>query len=262
MRATNPFAFGVVLALALTAGAAQAHSPYLLPNTFDASGRDHVTLEGSFTEHFFIPEIAMKSDGFYAVGPDGAQTPLTPAYAKDLTLLELPTTRDGTWRISSGTRVGRVAKAALIKGEWVFQNDKKPLPEGAAVVDMQSITCSEVYVSRGAPNDVALKPKGEGLEFQALTHPDKIGAGEPARFVLLLDGKPLAAQPITLTRGDDLYSEDKPFPEVVTDAKGGFTLMTRKPGVYHAMTRYRQAPVTPGGPAKSLTYALTFEAVK
>ena len=250
------------LALLIGASGAQAHSPYLLPNTFDASGRDHVTLEGSFTEHFFIPEISMKSDGFFAVGPDGRQIALTPTYMKDVTLLELPTTVNGTWRVSSGTRIGRVAKAALIKGEWVFQNEKKPLPEGAVAVDMQSITCSEVYVSRGAPNDAALKPRGEGLEFQPLTHPDKIGAGEPARFVLLLDGKPLAGQRISMTRGDDLYSEDKPFPDVTTDAKGAFTLMPKKPGVYHAMTRYRQAPVTAGGPAKSLTYALVFEAVK
>lgn len=262
MRAQIGIGLGIALVVGAVAGPTLAHSPYLLPNTFDASGRDHVMLEGALTEHFFIPEFAMKSDGFYAIGPDGVRAPLTPLYTKDVTLLELPTPTTGTWRVSSGARVGRVGKAALIKGEWVFQNDKKPLPEGAVAVDMQSITCSEVYVSKGAPNDAALKPAGEGLEFQALTHPDKISVGEPARFVALLDGKPLARQAIALTRGDDLYSEDKPLPEVVTDAKGGFTITARKPGVYQAMTRYRQAPVAPGGPAKNLTYALTFEAVK
>src|ERR1700749_3085754 len=50
---------GAVLIAALLAGAAQAHSPYLMPNAFDATGRDHVTVEASFTEHVFIPDVVM-----------------------------------------------------------------------------------------------------------------------------------------------------------------------------------------------------------
>ena len=258
MRAT----IGWGVALALVAGAAQAHAPYLSPNTFDASGRDHVTIQAGITEHYFIPEFALKSDGFHAIGPDGVRTALTPITARDVTLLELATTRDGTWRVSTGASLGRVGKAAMVNGQMVFGGPGKPLPEGAAVVDVQTIQRAETYVSRGAPNDAALKPLGEGLEFQAITHPDKIAVGEPARFVLLLDGKPLAGQGIVVTRGDDLYAEDKPFPAVTTDAAGAFTLTAKKPGAYHAMARYRQAPIAPGGPAKNLTYALTFEAVK
>ena len=261
MRAPTILALAAALALAAS-GAAQAHAPYLLPNTFDASGRDHVTLQAAITEHYFIPEFSMKSEAFHAVGPDGKRVALTPIYGKDVTLLELPTTMDGTWRVSSGASLGRVGKAAMVNGELVFGGPNKPLPEGATPVAVQTINCSEAYVSRGAPNDAALKPRGEGLEFQALTHPDKISVGEPARFVLLLDGKPLAGQSITLTRGDDLYADDKPFPKLVTDAKGGFTITPGKAGVYHALSRYRQAPVAAGGPAKNLTYALTFEAVK
>ncbi|CAN5292184.1 DUF4198 domain-containing protein [soil metagenome] len=204
----------------------------------------------------------MKSTGFHAIGPDGVAIPLTPVYGRDVTLLELPTTVDGTWRISSGAALGRVGKAALVNGELVFQGPNKPLPEGATVVEVQTINRSEAYVSRGAPNDAALKPRGEGLEFQALTHPDKIAAGEAARFVLLLDGKPLAGQRVVLSRGDDLYSEDKPSDPLVTDAKGGFAFTAKKPGVYNASNRYRQAPTAPGGPAKNLTYSLTFEAVR
>ena len=260
MRGRTILAFGI--ALALGAGAAQAHSPYLLPNTFDASGRDHVTVQAGITEHFFIPEFAVKSDSFHVIGPDGVRTALTPITAKDVTLLEVATPRDGTWRISSGASLGRVGKAAMVNGQMVFGGPGKPLPEGAPVIDVQNIATSETYVSRGAPNDAALKPRGEGLEFQAITHPDKIAVGEPARFVLLLDGKPLAGQAIAVTRGDDLYSDDKPFPAVTTDARGGFTLLTARQGVYHAMARYRQPPPAAGGPVRNLAYALTFESVK
>ena len=53
---------------------------------------------------------------------------------------------------------------------------------------------------------------------------------------------------------------DKPQ-EVVADAAGRFVLRVRRPGVYLAMTRHRLAPAD-GQPGRSLTYALTFEAVQ
>jgi len=259
MRAA--IAYGLTLAF-VGAGAAFAHSPYLLPNTFDASTRDHVTIQGAITEHYFIPEFALKSDVFHAVGPDGARIDLKPISGRDLTLLELPMTVDGTWRVSSGLSPGRSGKAVLVAGEWKPLNPRSPPAEGAVVADLQSFNRADVYVSRGAPNAAALKPTGEGLEFQPITHPDKISVDEPARFVLLLDGQPLAGQTIKLIRGDDLYAEGKPDADVVTDAKGGFTLTAKTPGVYYAMARYRQLPAKTGEALKAYTYALTFEAVR
>jgi uncharacterized GH25 family protein len=252
---------GLALALALVGGAAQAHSPYLLPNSFDASSRDHVTVEGSFTEHFFTADIAMKSDDFHAIGPDGARVPLTPIYTRDLVILEVPVSGAGTWRITSGARVGRTAKAALVGGVWKFFDPDKPPPAGVTLVDMQSITTAEVYVSRGAPNDAALAPSGKGLEFHALTHPDSIAVGEVAKFELLLDGKPLANQSIELHRSNEDYAEGLGLAPAVSDAEGRFSIKVDQPGAYLAMTRYRQSPAgdTAG---HSLTYCLTFEAVR
>uniref|UniRef100_B0SX81 Uncharacterized protein n=1 Tax=Caulobacter sp. (strain K31) TaxID=366602 RepID=B0SX81_CAUSK len=48
------FAVGAAFAGVL-AGAAQAHSPYLLPSTFDVTDRKLVTVQGAFTESFFSP---------------------------------------------------------------------------------------------------------------------------------------------------------------------------------------------------------------
>lgn len=245
-------------AWAVSASVAAAHSPYLLPNTFDATGRDHVTVQASFSEAFFKPDVVMKSEDFHAVGPDGARAALTPTYFKDLAVLEAPTGADGTWRITSGHRVGRTAKAALIKGEWVFQDPNRPFPEGVTPVDMQSLTTAEVYVSRGAPNDAALQPTGKGLEFRPITHPSSILVGAPAQFEVLVDGKPLAGQAIEVHRADEDAEGAAPT-QVVSDAAGRFVITVDRPGVFHAMTRYRIAP-TAGLPARSLTYALTFEA--
>lgn len=246
-------------AIVAAAGAAQAHSPYLLPNTFDATNRDHVTVEASFTEAFFAPDVVMKSDDFHAVGPDGARVALTPTYLRDLTILEPATPVDGTWRISTGARTGRTAKAVLkAGGEWEFIEPGKPVPAGA--VDMVSLTRAETYVTRGKPNETALKPTGQGLEFRALTHPNDIAVGAAARFEVLLDGKPLAKQAVEIHQGGETYSEANPV-EAVSDFAGVFAFTPPAAGVYHAMSRYRIAPAAAGQPARSLTYALTFEAV-
>lgn len=250
--------FGAALGLSLVAGPAIAHSPYLLPNAFDATGRDHVTVVASFTEHPFVPDVVMKSDDFHAVGPDGTRITVTPTYFRDLAVLETPTGANGTWRITSGYRAGRTAKAALVKGEWVFLNPEKPAPEGLAAVDMQSLTTAEVYVSRGAPNDAALKPLGKGLEFHALTHPNSILVGQDARFEVLIDGKPLANQIITIHRSGEDIDAAKPL-VVTSDAQGRFALRVDQPGIFLAMTRHRLAPAG-DQPGRSLTYALTFEA--
>lgn len=252
---------GLALAALLVSGAAQAHSPYLLPNAFDATSRDHVTVQASFTEDVFTPDIAMKSDDFHAIGPDGAKVALTPTYLRDLTVLEAATPANGTWRITSGQRVGRMSKVVLVKGEWVFLEPDKPVPAGAKPLDMQSLTVAETYVSRGAPNATALAARGKGLEFHALTHPNEIVAGEAASFEVLLDGKPLPAQTISIHSGGVAYLENAKPVEVITDAAGKFAVKVDRPGVYLAMTRHRVAPAD-GKPGQSLTYALTFEAGK
>lgn len=249
----------VAAAGALLGAAAQAHSPYLLPNQFDASNRDHVTVQASFTEHPFTPDVVMKSDDFHAVGPDGAKVALTPSYFRDLTVLEAATEKDGTYRITSGVRAGRMSKVIQKDGEWVFLEPGKPVPAGVTPADMQSITVAETYVSRGAPNKVALAPRGEGVEFHALTHPNDVYAGEEAKFEVLLDGKPLAGQDIQIAAaGDDMDGE---LATVKSDAAGKFAIKVDKPGAYLAITRHRVAPQG-GQPGRSLTYSLTFEATK
>ncbi|HWU80822.1 MAG TPA: DUF4198 domain-containing protein [Caulobacter sp.] len=248
------------LTSALAPGTAQAHSPYLLPTVFDASDRKIVTVQGSFTESFFTPEVAMKSEAWAVVGPDGIRTPLTPTYLRELALVEAVTEKPGTYRITTGQRAGRTAKAALVKGEWkFFEGEKAP----ADAIDMRSLTLAEVYVTRGAPNDAALAPIGKGLEFKPVTHPSKIVTGQDAVFEVLFDGKPLANQPITLQGADDRYADSKSAPTTVTsDAKGRFAVRVERSGVYQIQSRHRIAPAAAGQPGQSFTYALTFESLR
>lgn len=245
------------------AGAAQAHSPYLLPSAFDVTDRKLVTVQGAFTESFFSPEVVMKSDAWAVVGPDGARQPLTATNLRELALVEVPTEQAGTYRVTTGQRTGRTAKAVLVKGEWVFLEDPGKAPAGAAPVDMQSLTTAEVYVTRGAPNAAALQPMGKGLEFVAVTHPSSIFTGQDAKFVVLFDGRPVKGQAITLQAGDDRYAETKASPvTVVSDDQGGFSIKVARSGVYQIQSRYRVAPAAEGQAGHSYTYALTFEALR
>lgn len=256
------FAIGVAFAEAW-AGAAHAHSPYLLPTVFDVSGRKLVTVEGSFTESFFTPEVAMKSDAWAVVGPDGTRKPLTAITLRELALVEVATEAPGTYRITSGQRVGRTAKAVLVKDEWVFLEDPSKAPAGSTPVDMQSLTMADVYVTRGAPTTAALAPIGKGLEFVAVTHPSEITTGQDAQFVVLFDGRPMKGQAITLHGGDDRYAETRAAPiNLVSDDQGRFTVKPAHSGVYQLQARYRVAPTAADPVGRSYTYALTFESLR
>src|SRR5262245_53754727 len=155
-------AFLLLLGTSLSAPLALAHSPYLLPNEFDLSDRDHVSVQASFTEKFFVPDVAMKATNWNVVAPDGQSLPLTPVYTRDVTVLDVDTPKPGTYRISTGVRDGRVAKATLAGGEWKFVREGETPPPGTAVYDMKSVTRADVYVSRGAASDAALAPTRKG----------------------------------------------------------------------------------------------------
>jgi len=263
-RSLLPVALSAGLALGGLglAGAAQAHSPYLLPSAFDASDRKLVTVQGSFTESFFNPEVVMKSDGYAVIGPDGVSKPLTPTYLRQLALVEVPTEAAGTYRITTGLRTGRTGKAMLVKGEWEFL-EASSAPAGAKLVDMQSLTMADVFVTRGAPNAAALAPIGKGLEFQAVTHPSSVFTGQDASFVVLFDGKPVKGQAVSIHAGDDRYAETKAPPAtVVSDDQGRFTVKLQRSGVYQLQARYRVAPAAEGEPGRSYTYALTLESLR
>lgn len=243
-------------------GSAQAHSPFLLPNFFDIGKRDHVTALGSFTEEFFEPDVAMKSDDYHVVTPSGAKVALTPVYTRDLAIVEAETKEEGTYRISTGKRGGRTAKAAWVEGDWKFVGPKDTAPAGAKTYDVTSITTADVYVTRGKPSAPALVPRNAGLEYRALSHPNSIFVGREMKFEVLFDGKPLAGHAVSVYSGQARYSDTKAVAEVKTDKEGRFAFKPDKPGVYIAMSRYRPAPEKEVLQGVSYTYSVVLEATE
>ncbi len=121
--------------------------------------------------------------------------------------------------------------------------------------EVKSITGAEVYVSRGAPSDRVLAPINKGLEFELLSHPNRLLAGKDVKLRVLYDGKPVAAQTITVQKA---ASGDAAPLDIRGGADGVAVLPSPAPGIYHLMTRHRFA--LPGeSKAESHTYALTLE---
>lgn len=243
-------------------GSAQAHSPYLVPNLFDLGKRDHVTVQGSFTEEFFEPDVVMKSDDYHVVTPAGSKVALTPVYTRDLAIVEAETKEAGTYRISTGKRGGRTAKAAWVDGDWKFLAPNDTAPAGAKVFDVTSITVAEVYVTRGKPSEQVLAPRNSGLEYRALSHPNSAFVGAEMKFEVLFDGKPLAGHAVSVYTGQARYSGRKAVAEVVTDKAGRFAFKPDKPGVYLAMSRHRPTPAPDSQQGVSYTYSVVIEATE
>jgi uncharacterized GH25 family protein len=240
-----------------------AHMPYVLPSLFDAGTRASVTIEASFTEDAFRPEIAMQNAPFEITGPDGKTVPLgAPVLTHDLTLLDVPLPTDGLYRISSGQRVGRMGKMIREGESWKVVGEGAVPPAGATVVDVRSTTLADVYVLRGKPGATgALKPRGTALEIHPLGDPSSYAPGKPARFEILYDGKPLAGEQVSLFREAGFYDGNKQVAIATPDAAGQFAVTAPDPGRYLMLVRHRVGPSASGGPATSYTVTLTFEAM-
>lgn len=261
MKHHSRLAAGAVMSLLLGA-AAQAHMPYLLPTAFDVGRSDHVTLQSAFGEDAFVPEVAMRDAPFHLVLPDGTKGNVGPAtYLRDLSIFEADLKTEGTYRLSTGQRLGRKGKMYEANGQWLMRGEDGNPPAGAREVDVQSTTLAEAFVTRGQASRGALKPVGTALEIEPITHPAEIASGTDARFRLLFDGKPLAGSRITLFRAAGNYDGQKVVKQVDSGADGSFALQPKDAGLYLILVRHRTtAPAGSETPYRSYTYTLAFDA--
>lgn len=252
----------LALALVSTATGALAHMPYLLPAQFGVGSRTQVTLEASFTEEAFRPEVAMRDAPFEITAPDGRTTRLSPAtLAGDRTIAEAALPVDGIYRLSSGQRTGRSGKMYRKGDEWVMVGEGATPPPGVEPVDVRSVTLADAYVLRGRPGSPgALAPRGKALEIQPLGDPTALAPGSAARFAILYDGKPLPGQQVTLFREAGLYDGRKQAGTATSDGAGIVTLTPPDSGRYLLLVRYRTATPHAAGGYASFTTTLAFEA--
>jgi len=257
--------------------AALAHTPYLLPNAFDAE-RDHVTLQGALTEDdYFNPDIALRTSTYVETIPSGEHREIAPAMVlKDMAVMEAPLPDTGTYRFSTGAYVARSVKMVQVGGRWLMvrapggrarpeadhaasadiaqpkpdhahehkDEDGPPaiapadVPADAKTVQVENIQTAETYVSKGAPTEAALRPSGKGFELKPVTHPNSIYVDQGFAFQLLVDGAPAADVGVSVYRSGDVYDEHKVMAEMKTDAKGAAKIGFDRPGVYLLTAHY------------------------
>ena len=267
------------------AALAQAHTPYLLPNAFDAE-RQRVTLQGAQTEDdYFNPDIALNAAAYVETLPSGQQTQLAPsATLKDMVLIEAPLAEPGTYRFSTGALVTRKTTLVNVGGKWLFVRQPRPgrppgegpaparrpqppgggegggeaegppsgsvaagdVPANAPTIQTESVMTVETYVSKGAPTDTALKTTGSGFELKPATHPNAVYVDQGFAFQLLVDGQPVAGAPISVYRSGNIYDDRRIAVELRTDAQGNAKIPFAQPGVYLMTTHYPASPTPPG----------------
>ena len=243
------------------AGPAAAHTGYLKPNLFNTPQRGHVTVEASFGEEMFVPDVVMKADDYHVVTPAGAKVKTgAVTYLRDLALFEVDLPENGTYRISTGVREGAKRKMALVNGKWEPVREREGVPAGARVAEAQSITRSDLYVSKGPASDKALTPAGTGLEIIPLSHPNRLDPGAALPVRLLLDGKPVSGVAISLHGPDLPDEEDAKAVTVTTDKDGRASIALPREGAFLLLARHRveaaDGPVAVKSHSATLTFAV------
>ena len=235
---------------------ADAHTPYLAPTSFDPVMGKMMTLDASFAEQFFIPESAFSGSDFLVIDPSGAQhKPDTVSAFKTRTVVEHELGEEGTYRFSTGARLGATFLIYDLDGEEKrAMNPQEPLPEAAKVkMHFRSVTRADTYVSQKKINKKALKVNKVGLQIKPKSHPNELFAGEEFKLQVLFDGKPLAAT--TVLAYPAKGSEDVEPLEFVTDKKG-VVQMNLESGQYLLRARHR-APAPEGAEVPTYSHTTT-----
>lgn len=243
-----------------------AHTPYLAPADFSVRQGGSVSLDAAFAERFFVAQTAFNDSQFAVVGPDGKRATLDNVqYLRTRTVAEHKLTAKGTYRFSTGPRLGAIFRTWEQDGKRKSSRDRSaPLPAGAKLVsEFQSLTLAETYVTVAAPDRVALQPYGHGLELVPITHPNDLYVGEAFVLLVQYEGKPLADQKVDISEA--VWSADRK-PETITlltDAQGRVSVNLQRAGTWLALTRYRSnAPEGAAAAQYSNSYTLSFNVLE
>jgi hypothetical protein len=155
--------------------------------------------------------------------------------------------------------LGRVTTLVGIDGQWRPLAQGETPPEGASITTIQTVTLSDLYVTRGTPSRTVVDRTIGRLAIRPLTHPNQVIAANGLDIEVTFDGAPLANSAIVLyAAGDPDTKVDRFFP---TGADGRARIVLDAPGRYVVAARHRaDAPAGSEANVRSYTTTLTFEA--
>lgn len=261
------FLLPLALAAALVPFGASAHKAWLLPSqTVIAGENPWITVDAAVSNDLFhFNHVPLPLERLAITAPDG-----TPAEAangatgKFRTVFDIELKQAGTYRIA-------MINSGLF-ANW--EEDGKPkrwrgtpatfaaeVPQDAKNLQVsQSLGRVETFVTRGTPNETALKASGQGLELVPVTHPNDLFAGETATFALQIDGKPAAGIDVEIVRGGTRYRNAQNGIQVKTGTDGRFSVTWPDAGMYWLETTSEDDNTSvPQAKRRRLSYVATFE---
>lgn len=236
------------------ASSSQAHTPYLAPTSFEPVMGKMASFDASFAEAFFVPEAAFNNSVFQVTSPDGSSSkPDQVVVMKTRVVIEHKLEQEGTYRLSTGARMGAVFVIYQLDGkEKRAMDPTEALPKGAKIKQhFQSITRADTYISRKNPSNGALKVEPQGFQILPISNPNELFAGEEFQLKILLDGKAMAEQEI---KAYPANGSGKPEAISFNSNADGLVALKLSAGKYLLRARYR-GPAPKG--AKAPTYSHT-----
>lgn len=248
---------------------ARAERQWIAPSSTVLSGADGwVAVDAAVSDDLFQPEHrAMPIDNLVVTGPDGGKVePLTPQTSHFRTSFDLHLTTRGTYKIAIANQ-GLMARYKMAGEPKMWRG--KPgettpvIPEGATdVATTQTASRIETFVTLGAPTDSVLKTTGVGLELQPISHPNDLLSGEPAKFKLLLDGKPAAGLNVTLVPSGSRYGLPSDVITAKTGDDGGFTVTFPHPAMWWLNATVRDDKGPAPGVGRNYGYTAVLEVLR
>lgn len=184
------------------ASPAFAHSGFLYAVLDDADGSGEVILEASFSDTFPEMDIALRSDDWTIITPSGQYEAFDrTASTTKRTVLRAYLDAGGTYRLSSGERLGRTGEVALVDGEFARLGGdgaaKDQLPSDAQVLTSQTATVADIYLTRGAPSQAVLSSRIGQLAIIPLSNPTVFSPGGTFTAQVQFDEAVLAGARVT-----------------------------------------------------------------
>lgn len=241
------------------AAPASAHVGYLAPVLDDSDGTGWVILEATFSDVFLEVDIALTSDEWAVIAPDGSNQSFDRVVSTpSRSVLDVTLEQTGTYRFSTGERLGRKGEIARVDGAFHRIGSggvpRDTLPADAEILSSQTATVSDLFLARGEPEtDFHFAPIGP-LVIQPLSNPAELETGDSLVMEFSFAGAPLAGQSVTVF-------SDTAAPggrDVTANDQGRFRLELGDDDSYLILTRHiAEAPDSAETEIRSYSTALT-----
>lgn len=249
----------------VTTNVVSAHDFWLLPSSTVLSGDNSwITVDAAVSnDKFHVNYRPLQLDNLVITGPDGKPVQAQNMFKGQMRSgFDVELTEPGTYQLALVN--GGIAAFWKEDGKnrrWMGPAEKfdAEVPKTAEELRVtQRHSRIETFATRGKPTDIPVATEGLGLK--PVTHPNDLYAGEPARFVVLLDGQPAANIDVEVVRGAQRYRDTVEEIMVKSNAAGEVEITWPQAGQYwvhleHSddKTRVKQAKT------RNLSYTATLE---